>query len=173
MVDSSKVVLRNKRMSDAGDDYIWHKDPELSRLDATGPLDCTFEEFLADYAGEVQYPSANRQPFAIETPDGKHIGNCVYYNVDDEKSQAELGIMIGEREYWSEGYGTETMTALIELVFRRTRLDRLYVKTLKTNLRAQKCFSKSGLAACGSLEQDGYSFLLMEIHRRHWQPPTP
>lgn len=173
IVDSSKVALRNKRMSDARDDYVWQKDPELSRLDATDPVVCGFDEFLADYASEVQYPSPRRRTFAIETADGKHIGNCVYYNVDDEKSQAELGIIIGDQDYWGQGYGTEAMTALIDHVFRRTRLDRLHLKTLTTNLRAQKCFSKCGLAACGFLERDGYSFLLMEIHRRQWQPPSP
>ncbi len=173
MLGTSKVVLRNKRMSDARDDYIWQKDPELSRLDATVPLDCSFEEFLADFAGEVQYPSPSRRPFAIETADGKYIGNCVYYNVDDKKSQAELGIMIADRDYWSQGYGTEAMTALIDHVFRRTRLDRLYLKTLTTNLRAQQCFSRCGLAACGFLERDDYSFLLMEIHRSQWPPAAP
>lgn len=173
VIGSSKVVLRNKRMSDASDDYIWQKDPELARLDATVPLICSFEEFLADYTGEVQYPSPSRRPFAIETADGKYIGNCVYYNVDDRKSQAELGIMIADRDYWSQGYGTDAMMELIDHVFRRTRVDRLHLKTLTTNLRAQKCFTKCGLVACGFLERDGYSFLLMEIHRCEWPPAAP
>lgn len=173
MIGSSRVVLRNKRISDASDDYIWQKDPELARLDATVPLVCSFKEFLADYTGDVHYPSTSRRPFAIETADGKYIGNCVYYNVDDGKSQAELGIMIADRDYWGQGYGTDAMMALIDLVFRRTRLGRLYLKTLTTNLRAQKCFTKCGLEACGFLERDGYSFLLMEIHRHQWPTVTP
>lgn len=172
MVDSGKVVLRNKRMADAREDYLWQKDPELARLDATYPLSCTFEEFARDYAGEVQYPSISRHPFAIETSEGRHIGNCVYYNVDDEKSEAEIGIMIGERAYWSKGYGTEALLTLIGRVFRRTRLARLYLKTLTTNLRAQKSFSKCGLQPCGFLERDGYSFLLMEICRGEWEEAT-
>jgi RimJ/RimL family protein N-acetyltransferase len=168
MVDNGKVVLRNKRMADAREDYLWQKDPELARLDATYPLSCTFEEFARDYAGEVQYPETYRHPFAIETAEGRHIGNCVYYNVDDEKREAEIGIMIGERAYWSKGYGTEAMVALIDRVFRRTRLSRLYLKTLTTNLRAQKSFGKCGMQPCGFLERDGYKFLLMEISRREW-----
>ncbi len=172
MIGSSKVVLRNKRVSDARDDYIWQKDPELARLDATVPLICSFEEFLADYTGDIQYPSFSRQPFAIETTGGKYIGNCVYYNVDEVKSQAELGIMIADQDYWSQGYGTDAMMALIDMVFRRTRLDRLYLKTLTTNLRAQKCFSKCGMAACGFLERDGHNFLLMEIFRYEWPTAT-
>ncbi len=173
MIGSSKVVLRKKRMRDARDDYDWQKDPELAGLDATMPLSCSFEEFLSDYASEAQYPSPSRRPFAIETSDGRHIGNCVYYNIDDEKSEAELGIMIGERDYWSQGYGSDAMTALIDYVFNRTRLGRLYLKTLTTNHRAQKCFSKCGLAPCGFLDRDGYSFLLMEIYRSEWEESPP
>lgn len=167
--NSSSVVLRNKRMSDAPDDFAWQQDPELSGLDATDPVNCTYREYLADYTADVHYPSPNRRMFAIDTRDGEHIGNCVYYNIDDGNSQAELGIMIGNRDYWSQGYGTTAMKELIGYVFRRTGFNRLYLKTLKTNLRAQNCFSKSGLTPCGFLEKNDYHFLLMDISRRDWQ----
>ncbi|HEY31905.1 MAG TPA: GNAT family N-acetyltransferase [Dehalococcoidia bacterium] len=169
MTDSSKIALRSKRLSDVRNDYDWQRDHELARLDATTPITCSFEEYLADYANELRYPSPSRCSFAVETHDGQHIGNCVYYNTNEGKSETELGIIIGDREYWNKGYGTDAVSALIDHIFRQTKLDRIHLKTLTSNLRAHKCFQKCNLKPCGYLERDGYEFLLMEIYRTEWQ----
>lgn len=162
------MVLRNKRMSDARNDYRWQSDPELARLDAAPPLDCKFDEFLSEYAGELMYPPSNRRSFAIETTQGKHIGNCVYYNVNEDGGEAELGIMIGDRHYWNKGYGSAAVRALLTHVFRHTSLTRVHLKTLVDNARAQKCFKKCGFQPCGELERDSYRFLLMDQTRDQW-----
>ena len=169
MITGTKIKLRDKRLADALDDYTWRTDPELTQLDATQLLKATFPQYLSGYAIELRYPSLNRQPFAVETLDGKHIGNCVYYNIDKAKGEAELGIMIGDRAYWDKGYGTEAVTTLVNHIFRQTSLNRIYLKTLESNQRAQKCFQKCGFTPYGKLSRDGYSFTLMELHRKQWQ----
>jgi len=169
MIDGNKIVLRNKRMSDARNDYEWQKDPELAWLDAAPPVDCTFDEYLTDYGSEFFFPSQVRRSFAMDTLDGKHIGNCVYYNIDESQSEAELGIMIGDRHYWDKGYGADAVRVLLDHVFRFTNLNRIYLKTLVSNNRARKCFEKCSFTSCGHLERDGYKFLLMNLSREQWQ----
>lgn len=169
MITGTKIKLRGKRLADALDDYTWRTDPELAQLDATPPLTATFPQYLSGLASELRYPSPTRHPFAIETLDGKHIGNCVYYNTDETKGEAELGIMIGNRDYWDKGYGTDAITTLVNYIFRQTSLNRIYLKTLDSNRRAQKCFQKCGFSSYGQLSKDRYSFTLMEIHRKQWQ----
>ena len=77
--------------------------------------------------------------------------------------------MIGKRDFWNQGYGTEAVTAVINHIFRETELNRIYLKTLTWNVRAQKCFEKSGFITYGNLEKNGQSFKLMEIRRAHWE----
>ncbi len=173
MTNDNKIRLRNKSLSDARNDYEWQRDSELARLDATTPIDCSFQEYLTDYTDEIRYPSPYRRTFSLETHDGKHIGNCVYYNIDEKKSEAELGIMIGDRQYWNKGYGTDAVSTLIDHIFRQTKLNRIYLKTLVSNTRAHRCFMKCNLKPCGYLQRDGYEFLLMEIYRREWQEQQP
>jgi RimJ/RimL family protein N-acetyltransferase len=122
MSNVSKIVLRNKRMSDARKDYEWQKDPELAWLDAAPPLDCRFDEYLTDYGSELFFPPPDRRSFAVDTLNGKHIGNCVYYNIDESRSEAELGIMIGDRHYWDRSYGTDTVKVLLDHIFHCTHL---------------------------------------------------
>ena len=80
-----------------------------------------------------------RHRFAVETLDGKHIGNCAYYGVNETKGEAELGIMIGDRDCWDKGYGADAVGTLLDYIFRRTNLKRIHLKTLDSNIRAQKC----------------------------------
>jgi len=169
MLIGNKVILRDKRLSDTRDDYTWKADPELARLDATPRLDVSFSQYLLDYASELYCSFLIRRQFAIDTLDGKHIGNCVYYGIDEAKGEAELGIMIGNRDYWNEGYGCDAVATLLNYIFRETNLKRLYLKSLDSNLRAQKCFQKCGFTPCGHLNKDGYSFMLMDIYRTQWQ----
>ena len=168
MITGRKVKLRDIRMSDARMDYVWRTDPELARLDATPLLTIPFANFLLDYASALRF-TLTRHRFAIETLDGSHIGNCMYYNINDTSDEAELGIMIGERDYWDKDYGTDAVTALVNHIFLQTDIERIYLKTLDWNKRAQKCFEKCGFTPCGHLSQHWYYFLLMELYRQQWE----
>jgi RimJ/RimL family protein N-acetyltransferase len=169
MIIGSKVILRDKRLADAQDDYTWQTDPELAQLDAVPLLATTFSQYLADYVSELHYPSPTRCRFAVETLDGQHIGNCTYYDISEADGEAELGIIIGNRDYWDKGYGADAVTTLLSYIFRRTNLKRIYLKTLDSNHRAQRCFQKCGFIPYGHLTKDGFSFALMEIHCKQWK----
>jgi len=168
MIIVNKIKLRDKRLADALDDYTWRTDPELVRHDAAPLLTTIFPRYLSDYADELR-SSSIRHRFAVETLDGKHIGNCSYYGIDETEGEAELGIMIGNRDYWDKGYGADTITTLMSYIFHQTNLKRIYLKTLDANVRAQKCFKKCGFTPYGHLVRDGFSFVLMEINRKQWQ----
>jgi RimJ/RimL family protein N-acetyltransferase len=166
MIAGIKIVLRDKRLTDALNDYTWLTDPELAHLDATPLLATTFQDYLSDYSSQLHYPSSIRHSFAIETLNGKHIGNCAYYGINKTKSEAEVGIMLGNHDSWDKGYGSDALTALVNHIFQQTNLTRLHLRTLKSNTRAQKCFQKCGFTPYGHRVKNGYSFILMEIHRR-------
>jgi len=168
MTSDGKTRLREKRLGDARFDYSWQTDPELAALDAVTPLPISYAEYLVRYAVDLRYTPARRQRFAIETSDGEHIGNCTYYAINHKRGEAELGIMIGNRNYWDQGYGVDAVTNLLEVIFRQTGLNRIYLKTLVTNTRAQKCFAKCGFTPCGHLNRDGYNFVIMELNRQQW-----
>lgn len=169
-ITGKMVRLREKRLSDARDDYTWHADPELARLDGGRPTALTYERYLTNYTREMRYSrTARRQVFAIETLDSVHIGNCAYYNIDEFSGEAELGIMIGNRDYWDKGYGTDAITTLVSHVFQETNLKRIYLKTLGSNLRAQASFKKCGFKSYLSLLSNKENFMFMELYRKSWE----
>ncbi|MCH8206044.1 MAG: GNAT family N-acetyltransferase [Chloroflexi bacterium] len=167
-VKGRKVVLRGKRIEDAADDYSWRSDEELARLDATRPLDMTYSDFLRFSREEQAYPSPLSRRFAIDTLEGRHIGNCMYYDIDLKQGEAELGIMIGDRDYWGKGYGTDSVSCLLDHIFSGTPLTRIYLHTLDWNHRARKAFAKCGFQEVKSVRRSGEDFILMEVLRSDW-----
>lgn len=167
------TVLRSKSMDDAEADYSWRIDPELAALDATRPVTLTFAEYLRYHRDDVNYPSPWSVRMAIDTLNGHHIGNCMYYDISTEKSQCELGIMIGDRDYWSKGFGTDVVKTALAHIFITTELERVYLHTLSHNYRAQKSFTKAGFTPVRDVKRDGYEFMLMEIWRKEWEAKNP
>jgi RimJ/RimL family protein N-acetyltransferase len=161
-----RVILRRKRFSDAGEDYGWRSDEELARYDAVPPLRISFSDFQATVLTQLRYPDPARRSYAIEDEGGRHIGNAMYYNLREATGEAELGITIGDRRYWGQGYGSDAVQALVKLVFREKGVRRMFLHTLDWNVRAQRCFQKAGFTPRGVVRRDGRNFLLMETLQR-------
>jgi RimJ/RimL family protein N-acetyltransferase len=168
-------VVRRKRLPDARDEYRWRSDPELARFDASRPVQTPFETYERNWSFDYRFTDMAGRSFAIEDEYGRHIGNVMYYNTDHSRGEAELGISIGEREYWSEGYGSDAVEALVRALFEagpdtvQAPLNRLYLHTLDWNKRAQRAFQKAGFTVCGTSWRDGHTFIVMEV-RRTWAP---
>jgi hypothetical protein len=103
LIKGQKIFLREKKLEDAPLDYSWRIDEELSGLDATTPMRMSYKQYLRIYQDELSYPVSWSKRFAIETYANETIGNCMYYDIDLVKLKAELGIMIGNKEYWNQG----------------------------------------------------------------------
>jgi RimJ/RimL family protein N-acetyltransferase len=168
-INGKRVRLREKKLFDARNDYTWQRDPELARFDAVPVLELPFTLYLLDYTAEIKKPRHNRFPLAIENLQGKHIGNCTCYEIDEKKGEAQFGIMIGDADYRDKGYGSDVVNTLVDHVFQTTSINRLYLKTLDWNLRAQKCFSKCGFTPYGQLRRNSYNFVLMALNKDQWE----
>ena len=93
----------------------------------------------------------------------------MYYDIDNVRRQTELGILIGDRDYWNKGYGTDAVDTICKYIFESTDFKRIYLHTLIWNKRAQKSFAKSGFEEVREVTKEGYDFLLMELLRENWE----
>lgn len=162
------ATIRSKRTSDAWNDYIWRTDPELSTLDAAVPLNLTYMDFERFYREDLRRVNRKSLKFAIEDEDGTHIGNCMCYDYNERRKQAEFGIMIGDRDFWGRGYGSDAVKTMVEYIFTTTNIRRLYLHTLTSNRRAQKAFENAGFRLYDHIWREGKSFVQMEILSHEW-----
>ena len=168
VVRGTKVILRQKSLEDAEDDHRWRQNPELAELDAAPVLRQSLHDFKHDLDQEIRYPTPWVRRYAIDTHGGIHIGNCMVYDLDTITGQGELGILVGNRDYWNAGYGREALTLLIDQCFGMESINRLYLHTLAWNARARRAFAGCGLREVGPDRRGGHDFILMEITRAEW-----
>ncbi|MCH7999123.1 MAG: GNAT family N-acetyltransferase [Chloroflexi bacterium] len=171
IVRSRKTVVRRKRMADAADEYAWRSDEELARFDASNPTRVPFPDYQRNWSFDMRFTDTAGRSFAVEDENGQHIGNIMYYNIDTLRQEAELGITIGDQQFWGQGYGSEAVRLLVEHLLARMGFQRIHLKTLTWNRRAQRCFEKAGFVECGQTERGGNMFILMEL-LQDWLP-TP
>jgi RimJ/RimL family protein N-acetyltransferase len=86
---------------------------------------------------------------AIETLEGRHIGSCGLDMASEANRTAELGIMIGEKDCWGLGYGTDAIVTLCGLGFRQLNLHRVGLCVFPFNPRGQRCYEKCGFQVEG------------------------
>ena len=173
MLEGKKVRLRPKRLGDAHQDFAWSQDKELAHLDGSLPSFIPFTNYLEAYALELRSPLPGRERFAIETLDGVHIGNCMYYDLVKETGEAEVGILIGDKKYWNQGYGSEAVSLLLGFLFATHPVNKVRLHTLEWNHRAQQAFEKCGFIPISQDARQGRAFLLMELAREEWEKKCP
>ena len=93
---------------------------------------------------------------AIDTIDGVHIGNVGLHAIDWKNRSAELGIVIGEKSYWGQGYGTDAVCTMLNLAFREMNLHRVFLRVDADNARGIRCYEKVGFQREGTLREVGF-----------------
>jgi RimJ/RimL family protein N-acetyltransferase len=171
VLSGKKVSLRPRRLEDCTNEYLWRTDEELCRLDATIPVGLPYGEFLDRYSIELEYPGLTHT-LAMDALDGTHIGECSLFNIDFVDNSTEVGILIGDKSYWDKGYGSDAMQTFVQYIFSASDVEKIVLRTLEWNIRAQKCFEKCGFTRSGTMVKGEYRFLVMES-RRPQKPAAP
>jgi RimJ/RimL family protein N-acetyltransferase len=127
----------------------WINDPEVTQwLKVNPPLSPEMER---DWVDSLQ--REGRMTFTILTKEGTPIGNMGLEEVSWRYKRASMGIMIGEKEYWGKGYGTDAITTLLRYSFEELGMRRVDLVTDSDNVRAQKAYCKCGFREEGVLRQ--------------------
>jgi RimJ/RimL family protein N-acetyltransferase len=113
IVYGKRVRLRGAEQSDLENLSIWVNDPEVTAgLTLFLPMSSVDEEKWFESA--MQRPQEEK-PLVIDMRDGtdwRLIGNSSFFDFDWVARSAEVGIMIGDKTVWNQGYGSEVMTLI-------------------------------------------------------------
>lgn len=153
MIEGQKVRLRALEENDLERCYRWVNDPEVTEhLTIRFPMSTQQERqwLLQASSGDGD------RSFAIETADGEHIGNIGLHRINWLDRNAELGILIGEKRHWNQGYGTDAIRTLLKFAFEEMNLHRVYLRVDADNPRAIRCYEKCGFVMEGTLRHGTY-----------------
>jgi RimJ/RimL family protein N-acetyltransferase len=105
----------------------------------------------------------------VESENDTLIGRCMLFSVNHIDRTAMLGICIGEKAYWSKGYGQEAISLLLDYAFNLLNLNNVMLGTFAFNERAIRCYKKVGFKEIGRRRQgriiagQAYDCVLMDI----------
>ena len=175
MIYGKRVRLRALEKGDVAKFYDWVNDPEVTAgLTLFLPMSTLDEEKWFERV--MQRPQEER-PFAIEIRDGEGwrlVGNCSFFDLDRVALAGEVGIMIGDKLVWGQGYGAETMELLLRHGFWTLNLNRVSLRVYADNERAIRAYEKAGFVLEGRLRQAVYKqgkyhdVLMMSVLRNEW-----
>lgn len=154
MIEGAVVNLRAIDVADAGRYCDWLNDREVTQhLQMRYQIPRLAEEAWIRQGSAKQMAFGQGGNYAIETKDGRHIGSVGFHYANPENRKATLGIVIGDKAYWSKGYGTDAMLTMLRFGFDEMNLRRIDLSVDVENERAIACYRKCGFREEGRLRQ--------------------
>ena len=176
MIYGERIRFRHTERADLPTFVRWFNDPEIrENIMMYLPMSLVNEE---KWFERMIQSHPDEQVLSIEIQEDdtwKLIGNCGFMSFDRRVRSAEVGVVIGEKEYWNQGYGTEAMQLMLRHGFETLNLNRIQLRVYETNPRAIRAYEKAGFVHEGRLRQAQYKqgayldVLMMSVLRSEWE----
>jgi RimJ/RimL family protein N-acetyltransferase len=172
MIVGDRVRLRAVERGDIPAFLRWFNDPEVrGYLSMVWPISAAQEErWFEGHLGD----DSNRV-FAIETSEGIHIGNIGLHGLDWKNRSARTGIVVGEKGYWNQGYGSDALRVLLRFACEELNLHRVSLRVFDFNRRGVRCYEKVGFRHEARLRRNHFTQgryvdeLVMGILQEEWR----
>ena len=131
----------------------WINDFEVVRFlgAAARPTSLEAEEEWYSRASKAE----NQASFTIyEKARLRPIGNTSLGKINHTHRTAEFGIMIGDKESWGKGYGTEVTRLMLEYGFTCLGLHNVHLWVNSANERGIRAYQRAGFRMAGRLRQN-------------------
>jgi RimJ/RimL family protein N-acetyltransferase len=130
--------------------YRWINDFEVTRYYLDTPRPQTLEERAAWY----ERLSAGNQhdiDFLIyELATMRPIGRVGLEEISYQHRRASFGILIGEKDCWGKGYGTEATRLTLDYGFRLLGLHNIMLSVSSANTAAIRAYTRAGFRVIGA-----------------------
>lgn len=179
MLYGEKVVLRAVAREDLVRLCQFNNDVEVELAGGGDPpIPQSLARALADYDADAGKGGRDGAGFAIEA-DGQFIGQCALFHFDYTAQTCELGITIGDKNYWGRGYGRDAVRVLLDYAFRLRNLRRVHLTVNGNNARALGAYRACGFVEEGRLRAHIWNageyvdLVHMGLLRSEWQGRQP
>lgn len=155
-LETKRLILEPLEEKHNSDMYVsWLNDSEVTRYNSHGIFPNT------SYKTKNYIDSSNSSMdlivlAIISKENNQHIGNIAIQNINFINSNAELSIMLGDKDSWGKGLGFEVCSVVIEHCFSKLNLHRVYLGTSSDNIGMQKLAKKLGMSQEGILKENIY-----------------
>ncbi|NDV26709.1 GNAT family N-acetyltransferase [Desulfovibrio sp. JC010] len=156
-ITGTKVGLRGLSLDDVdGNWFSWFNNPEITKYMYNGSYPNTREGLIKFYQSTCVDNSAHLVLAIIDIASGAHVGNLGLHRIDHLYRRAELGIVLGEKDFWGKGIGSEACKLICGHGFARFNLHKIFLRTEFENVGAIRAFEKAGFSQEAVLKEEIY-----------------
>ncbi|MDR0898082.1 MAG: GNAT family N-acetyltransferase [Oscillospiraceae bacterium] len=149
-LETERLILRQIIPQDAPDVFVWMGDPEVCKYERWQPH--TSVGWTGGYIREVfDYSRDTLYWWGIEF-ENKLIGFVCVVDVNENDKKAQLGYGIA-RAYWSRGFTTEAVRAVVAFMFEHVGINRIEASHAIKNGASGKVLRKAGFSLEGRARQ--------------------
>jgi RimJ/RimL family protein N-acetyltransferase len=141
ILKGKRVVLKPRQVKHAPSMLKWFLDPVVLRYQKFDN-NLTLKKLKSHIIKRNE--EKNRCYWMIYTRQGELIGVNALTDINDSKKSASWNITIGEKEYWNQGYGTDTLKTVSKFFFDKLKYNRLELTAFPKNIAGIKCYKKCG-----------------------------
>ncbi len=175
MLRGERIYLRPAERDDIPLFVQWFNDAETAAyLSQRSPLSLPMEEDWFERA--VAGQGKDGYHFVIcRLDDARPIGTIGLFALDHVNGKAGMGITIGEKRLWGQGYGSDALNALLDFGFGSLRLERIWLEVYEFNARGRRSYEKCGFVLEGVERHAAYrdgrfiDVQLMSMLRGEWE----
>jgi diamine N-acetyltransferase len=150
-----RVYMRPLESEDLPHIRKWANDPEIRRL--TGEVTPMSKSDANAFLEKVR-SDENRVWFVVALKENDRlIGEAGLLRMFHPWRTTDLTLIIGEKDAWGKGYGTEAILLLLDYAFGCLSFHRVSVGVVGSNERAIRFYEKVGFRKEG-IQRDGYYY---------------
>ena len=150
------IYLRGLERADLEGAYFdWLNDREVTKFLAFGRFPNT-KEAMEEYYNNTALSNNNAMFAVADKKTDKHIGNIKLGPMNWIARTAPLGIMIGDRQFWGKGYGTEAIRLILDYAFNTLNLHKVIAGVVAVNQASKRAFEKAGFTIEGHARSQFY-----------------
>ena len=133
--------LEDSDVADSWFGYYSHGEPAHLGYNPKNLITASEEEWNAIFHDPHSNP--HREIFSIYNQAGEHIGEA-QISVEELIGDAQVSILIGDKNNWGHGYGTASCAALLEHGFEHLTIYRVWADIPEHNRAVIRMFEKMG-----------------------------
>ena len=151
----SRIYLRALEPDDYKTSIKWRNDDEIWGM-VGGPKYFVSEAYEKKWVEDTIFNSRDIKLAICLKEKAIHIGNVYVTDIDMTSRSCTTGVLIGEHDYWKQGYASEAYRLLLDYVFNERNLNRAQAFVLESNKASIKMHQKAGYKIEGTLRQSVY-----------------
>jgi RimJ/RimL family protein N-acetyltransferase len=176
IITGERIYLSTFQVEDVPTLTRWFSQLDVTAFIGMQGTAYTLEQEQQWYENYVKQSHTERHFAVIDAHTHQLIGNVSLMDIRQVHQRAELGIVIGERAYWSKGYGREAIKLMCQYGVAFLNLQTIYLWHVSYNVRGRISYEAAGFVETGRIPESRlfngvrYDDVVMTLHARHVAP---